>query len=260
VRGAGARKSVGLLIAGMALLGVPGAAQGASYKFKVNLSFAQRADWAHTLRQPNSIYQSYCADDNSGGGDVHYVYTGDGHGVLRAKLRGGSVTFRGSSSGMVSTAMKVPGTVISDAEYTVARKGVPPEGCNVPPPLSTAELTAGCDPLVPHAGVARSYFLTLRGRLTLAGAFARKDKRACEDPSGFTHTVGFGGRPRRTDLNALIANKRVRSIELRSAKDTVFNAKNLSDLQSTDLDANNTVLTGSGKGTASWKVKLTRVR
>ena len=193
VRGAGATTTVGLVVAGIALLAVPGAAQGGSYKFKVDLSFTQSTGWAHTLRQPNSPFQSYCADDTSTGGDVHYVYTGDGHGVLRAKLRGGRVTFRGSSSGMVSTLFKVPGTVISDAEYTVARQGEPPEGSNVPPPLSTAELTGGCKPLVRQAGVARSYLLTLRGRLTLAGTFARKDKGACEDPSGFTHTVGFGG-------------------------------------------------------------------
>jgi hypothetical protein len=239
----------GLLTVTVAALLAPGAAYGASYKFKVDLSITQDTDWAHTVRHPRSVTESYC-----GSRDVHYVYSGEGDGLLKAKLRGGRITFR-NVAGWMSTEMKVPGTVISNAAYTYAREGVPDEGCEVPPPLDTAKMVGTCTPLVRQPGTARSFFLVQRGKLVLTGGFYRKDKKACADPSLYTGVVGFGGKPRRNDLNKLIPNKRVRSIELSAANDTVFTAKTLSD-----FGANTASLTGSGKGKASWKVKLTRVK
>jgi len=246
-----ARRIALLTVATAALLAPAGAgvAQGASHKFKVDLTITQETDWAQTVRHPRSVTESYC-----GSRDVHYVYSGEGDGLLKAKLRGGRITFR-NSAGWLSTEMKVPGTVISNAAYTVARQGVPDEGCVVPDPLDTSVMAGTCTPLVRQPGTARSFFLVQRGKLVLTGGFYRKDKKACADPSIYTGVVGVAGRPRRNDLNKLIPNKRVRSIELSAATNTVFTAKNLSD-----FGANTKILTGSGKGKASWKVKLTRIR
>ena len=55
-------------------------------------------------------------------------------------------------------------------------------------------------------------------------------------------------------MNTLIANKRVRSIELSASDTTAFGLKNLSD-----FGANSKLLKASGKGSASWQVKLVRM-
>ncbi len=59
----------------------------------------------------------------------------------------------------------------------------------------------------------------------------------------------------RRDVNTLIANKGVRSIELVATKNEKFGMDDL-----TDFGANTTLLTASGQGAASWRVKLTRIR
>jgi hypothetical protein len=59
-----------------------------SYRFKVDLSVVQTTDWEQTVRHP-APGDGYCGDR-----DVHYVYTGEGDGELKARIRGGRVTFR----------------------------------------------------------------------------------------------------------------------------------------------------------------------
>jgi hypothetical protein len=230
------------------MLVLPGAAEGASYRFKVNLSVVQTTDWAQTVRHPRPG-DGYCGDR-----DVHYVYSSEGDGQLKAKLVGGRVTFRGTRRQMQSTEIKVPGTVVSNAsDYTVAMQGVPDENCEVPPP---PPFTVGeCNPLVRRPGVARSFLLAIGGRLTLTGGFYRRDKKSCADPSLYTGALGFGGRPRRNDVNDLIANRRVRSIELSASDTTKFGLRDLSD-----FGANSQILKASGDGKASWTVKLVRMR
>ena len=120
-----------------------------------------------------------------------------------------------------------------------------------PPPFPAGD----CNPLIRRPGTAHSFFIVLGSRLTLTGGFYRRDGNACADPSLYTGAVGFGGKPARRDVNDLIASKRVRSIELRASDTTVFTAKNLSD-----FGANSKILQGSGKGSARWTVKLTRLQ
>ena len=226
----------------------PGLAQGASYKFKVDLSMTQTTDWAHEVRQPRD---GYCGDR-----DVHYVYKGEGDGQLKAKISGGRVTFKGTSAFLQSSEFRMPGTVVSNAAYTVARQGVPDDNCEVPPPIDPNGVFVGtCNPLVRQPGTARSFLMVVKGRLQLFGGFYRKDKKACGDPSLYTGVLGYGGRPTRRDVNKLITSKRVRSIELSSSTKTKFGLKNLSD-----FGANTRQLKASGEGSASWKVKLTRIR
>jgi hypothetical protein len=227
---------------------VTSAAQAASYRFKVNLSVVQTTDWAETVRHP-APGDGYCGDR-----DVHWVYSSEGDGQLKAKIIGGQVTFKGTRRVLQSTQIKVPGTVVSNAaDYTIAQVGTPDEGCELPSPpaFPTGE---GCNPLVRRPGTARSFLLVLRGRLTLTGGFYRRDKRSCADPSLYTGVLGFGGRPKRADVNDLIVNKRVRSIDLSALDSTKFSCKNLSD-----FGANSKCVDGSGTGKASWHVKLTRI-
>lgn len=229
-------------------MALPAAAEAASYRFKVNLSMVQTTDWKQTVRHP-APGDGYCGDR-----DVHWVYSGEGDGQLKAKIVGGRVTFRGTRRQMQSTEIKVPGTVVSDhSQYTITQVGVPDQGCDLPSP--PAFPVGECNPLVRRPGTARSFLLAINGRLRLTGGFYRRDKKSCGDPSLYTGLLGFGGRPKRADVNDLIASKRVRSIELSASDTTTFGVKNLAD-----FGANSKGLTGSGKGTASWQVKLTRIR
>jgi hypothetical protein len=231
------------------LMLVPSAAQAASYRFKVNLSMVQTTDWAQTVQHP-APGEGYCQND------VHWVYSGEGDGQLKAKVVGARVTFKGTRRALQSTEIKVPGTVISNAsDYTISQVGVPEDGCTLPPPPASPRTGDGCNPLVRRPGTARSFLLVIGGRLNLTGGFYRRDKKACADPSLYTGALGFGGRPKQGDVNDLIVNKRVRSIELSASDSTKFGVKDLSD-----FGANSKGLTGSGKGTASWHVKLTRIR
>ena len=241
-----------LLLGTALLLVAAGSAQAASYRFKVDLTVVQTTDWEESVRHP-APGDAYCGER-----DVHYVYQSDGGGQLKAKVRGARVTFRGNARALQSSEIKVPGTVLADAkDYTVAMQGVPDEGCDVPPPPQFPKESAagGCHELIRRPGTARSFLLVLRGRLNLTGGFYRRDKRSCADPSLYTGALGFGGRPRRGDVDDLIMNKRVRSIELSASDTTVFTAKNLSD-----FGANSKTIAGSGKGVARWSVKLTRIR
>lgn len=83
--------------------------------------------------------------------DVHYVYKGDGGGQLKAKIRGGRVTFRGTRRFLQSSEIKVPGTVLTDSSpYSVEMVGIPDENCEVPPPPQFTN-GDGCHPLIRHS-------------------------------------------------------------------------------------------------------------
>lgn len=225
---------------------VPSNAPAASYRFKVDLTVHQKTGWEETVRHP-APGDGYCRDD------VHWTYYSEGGGELRAKVVGARVTFKGTRRALQSTEIKVPAKQLSDAKpYTVAQVGIAEEGCDLPSPpaLSVGE----CNPFAPRRGTARSFLLVLRGRMTLTGGFYSRYNAACADPSLYTGVLGFGGRPARRDVNDLIVSRRVRSIELDASDTTKFTCKNLSD-----FGANSQCIEGSGRGTASWHVKLTRI-
>lgn len=232
------------------ILVTPGVAQAAKYRFKVDLTVVQNTDWEEAVRHP-APGDAYCGDR-----DVHYVYKSSGDGELRAKVRGARMTFTGTRRVLQSSEIKVPGTVVSDhTPWTIAMQGVPDEGCEVPPPPQPPTSEERCNPLIRQPGVARSFLLVMRGRLNLTGGFYRRDKRGCTDPSLYTGVLGFGGRPKRNDVNTLITNKRVRSIELSSSATDKFGLKDLSS-----FGANSETVEASGTGKARWTVKLTRLR
>jgi hypothetical protein len=243
------RMRIWVIALAIGVMCVPSAAEAASYRFKVDLTVFQDTDWTEQVRHP-APGDAYCGDR-----DVHYVYSSDGGGQMKAKIRGGRVTFKGTKRFLQSSEIKIPGTVVSDAApWTIAMVGTPDEGCDVPPPPPFTNGDEGCNPLIRRPGTARSFLLVQKGRLILTGGFYRRDKRACSDPSLYTGVVGLGGRPARRDVNDLITSKRVRSIELSASDKDVFTAKNLSS-----FGANSETIFGSGKGVARWSVKLTRL-
>ncbi|MDX6586450.1 MAG: hypothetical protein QOI31_923, partial [Solirubrobacterales bacterium] len=129
--------------------------------------------------------------------------------------------------------------------------GTADQGCDLPPPpFSVGE----CNPFAWRPGKARSFLVVIGGRMNLTGGFYNPDYDACYDPSLYTGVLGFGGRPRRSDVNKLIVNKRVRSIELDASDSTKFSCKRLAD-----FGANSDCVEGFGSGSASWHVKLTRI-
>ena len=125
--------------------------------------------------------------------------------------------------------------------------GTPGQGCKLPAPpaLDVGE----CNPFVPRRGTARGFLVVIGGRMNLTGGLFPRINATCLDPSLYTGVLGFGGRPARRDVNDLIVNRRVRSIELDASDSTKFTCRNLSD-----FGANSECVQGSGKGTASWRV------
>ena len=250
-RGLGRR--IGLLTALAAMLAVmaPGPAQGASYKFKMDLSVLQETtDWEHEVRWPRD---GFC-----GNRDVHYVYKGGGDGQLKLKVRGAKVTFTGNKTSLATKLFKVPGSVVTNHDgYTISRVGEPGDQCSdLRDPPSGFDALGSCSPLARRPGTAQASLYALRGRLTLFGAFQRKDKKTCADASLYSGLIAKAGQPKRKDVNTLLMNKRVRSIELSaSLKTDPFGLKDLSD-----FGANTILQKASGKGNANWRVKLTRIK
>jgi len=235
-----------IAVLALALL-APSAAQAASYRFKVNLTVHQKTGWEETVRHP-APGDGYCRDD------VHWAYYSEGEGELNAKVVGARVTFKGTRRALQSSEIKMPAKQRANAKpYTISQVGTAEPGCELPPPPPFDE--GDCNPFAPRRGTARSFLLVIGGRLNLTGGFYGRYPAACADPSLYTGVLGFGGRPKRNDVNDLIVNKRVQSIELSASDTTKFTCKNLSD-----FGANSKCLEGSGRGTASWKVKLTRIR
>lgn len=95
------------------------------------------------------------------------------------------------------------------------------------------------------------------GRLGLLTAFERAGNPAaplCPDPTAVSVT-GSKPTPKRRDVDDLIRNKRVRSIDLTaSLADKDIAGKNL------NLPlGSSTLLSGGGNYDAKWRVKLTRI-
>lgn len=232
--------ALGALVAVAAM--VP-SAEAARYRFKMNVSVLQTTGWGAHFR-----------DDRWCGDDYHRDYVGSGAGTLKGSLRGARVTFRSMGGGLQSSAFKIPGSRHATNEWTVQWVGAPDDSC--PPGLPAAEPpdTSDC---VTRKGTLQSQLFVLRGRLGLITAFERAGNPAaplCPDPTAVSVT-GSKPSPKRRDVDDLIRNKRVRSIELTaSVVDQNIAGKNL------NLPlGSSTLLSGSGNYDAKWSVKLTRI-
>lgn len=219
-----------------------------SWKYRADITIVQKSDWSMTVRWPRD---GFCGSD-----DVHYVYRGSGDGDLRAKVRRRRTTFRSVGGLLQSTEIRVPGEVISDATWSVARQNNPTHSCNVPPPIERRE--NGCNPLLRKRGTGRLRLMVIRGRLYLIGGFYPRDTNLlCGDPTGYTGLLGAAGPVRsRKDVDDRIKSKRTKSIKLTSRRTQTFTTADFAD----GFGANTRGLDGSGSGTARWTVKLTRIR
>jgi hypothetical protein len=94
-----------------------------------------------------------------------------------------------------------------------------------------------------------------RGRLWPVGAFQDPGLPKCPDSSVKTAALGAAGPAARGDVDDLIRNKRVRSIELRASKQR----RKLGPLDIATPGAVFENIAASGTYSASWKVKLTRI-
>jgi len=232
--------ALAVLVAAVAV--VP-SAEAAKYRFKMNISVYQAAGWSAHFRE-----EARCGED------YHRDYSATGAGTLRGSLRGGRVTFRSMGRGLQSSAFKIPGSRRASNEWTVQWVGAPDESC--PPDLPPAQPpdTSDC---VPRKGTLQSQLIVLGGRLGLVTAFERAGNPTaplCPDPTAMSVT-GSKPVPKRRDVDDLIRNKRVRSIELTaSVVDKNIAGKNL------NLPlGSSTLLSGGGNYDAKWSVKLTRI-
>ena len=219
-----------------------------SWKYRADITIAQKANWQLTARWPRD---GFC-----GSADVHYVYKGLGEGDLEAKVRGKRTTFRKVGGVLQSSEIRVPGDVSSDAVWSVARQNQPPPGCEMSAPFAID--TDGCYFTPRKRGTGRLTLMVIRGRLYLIGGFYYRDpKQICGDPTSYTGVLGVAGPVRsRKDVDDRITSKRTKSIKLTSRRTQKFTAKDFED----PFGANTRALAGSGSGTARWTVKLTRIR
>ena len=233
-------------VAALAVLGavVPSSAGAAkAYRCKINISVLQTTGWNAHFRE-----------DAQCGEDYHRDYMGGGAGTLQGRLSGGRVTFRMRGGVLQSTSFNIPGSRRASNDWTVQWVGTPDESC--PPNLPAAEEPDQRD-CVTRKGKLASELFVVGGRLALLTAFERAgspDVPLCPDPTAVSVT-GAKPTPRRRDVDDLIRNKRVRSIELTAS----IVDKNISGKNLNLPTGGTTLLSGGGNYDAKWKVKLTRI-
>jgi hypothetical protein len=237
------KRLLAALAALVALAAMVPSAEAAKYRFKMNVSVLQTTGWNAHFRD-----NAWCGED------YHRDYVATGAGTLKGSLRGARVTFRSMRGGLQSSAFKIPGSRHAANDWTVQWVGAPDESC--PPDLPAAQPpdTSDC---VTRKGTLESQLLVLGGRLGLLTAFERAGNPAaplCPDPTAMSVT-GSKPVPKRRDVDDLIRNRRVRSIELTaSVVDKAIAGENLNlPLGSA------TLLSGGGNYDAKWSVKLTRI-
>ena len=231
------------LATAVALIAAVPAQAARSYRFKLDLSVYQESDWTLRWAFPRECRYG------------RYEYSGEGNGYLSARIRGARITFPGTGL-LQSTQFRARGFAVNDGEWKGPTPFGEPSRCVSREPPT--EDTSGCNPLVRRRGTARSALLVARGRLYLLGGFYRDggNRVACPDPTYYTGAVHGGGPQGRGDLDRLIRNPRVRSIQLSVSRTRRFGLADFRD----PAGANTRALAGSGTGKARWSVKLTRIR
>jgi hypothetical protein len=223
---------------------VPAAQAAKTYRFKADVTVRQLVGWNQHFRD-----QAWCGDD------YHRDFQGRGSGEIKARVRGARITFRPRRGYLESTEVRVPATAGALSDWAVSWVGTP-EDC--PPDLPAAEPpdTSGCGPN--KRGRLDASLIVIGGRLGLLGAFdpaGADDPVPCPDPTALSGVVSPAGAARRRNVDDLIRNRRVRSIELgASVKNKALGPEDMS-LAGGGLS----MLSAGGDYDAMWSVKLTRV-
>jgi len=223
------------------VLALPAAAHAKAYEFEVKMKVVQESVWDLDFAFPRDCDEG------------RWIYSGNGYGYLEANVKGGRVTFRGNDLEQPK-ALKVPGYAINDGEWTGPTPEGNPDECGVqgPVPMNTSD----CNPLIERPGELRAFLPIIRGKLFMVGGFYRDQTTFnCPDPTYYTGVVSTKSNQRR-DVDDLIRDKRVRSIELSGSRDEIFHVGDFED----PAGANTVALSGSGEGEHRWSIKLVRVR
>ena len=238
-----------LILAASLLAAAPAGA--APSKFKADLYIHQSSEWAVSWTTPE-----ICGDD------YRHFFRGDGTGSVTYKAKGVPVTFKRSRGGFWQTnEFALSGRLGRRAGYEVGQSGNP-EGClpdyvHLPEQPDTTQC-GGKD----VAKSSKSFWLMIvGGRIAPAGAFTGKDggdpyDNACPDQSFKTAIVESIPSPQRRDVDKLIQNKNVRSIELASGK-SYFGGPLTTNELGFPGGVNHA---GEGEWEGRWTLKLTRVR
>ena len=237
------RRSIAALAALVAALTLVPAAQAATYRFKVDLSINQSTGWTAHFRE-----EAQC------GQDYHREWQGGGGGILKGSLKGARIAFRSRGGFLTSSEFNIPGSRRASNEWKVGYFGTPDDNCPPNMPAAVAPDTSDCGV---RKGKLSSQLMVVGGRLALLTAFERAGNPRtplCPDPTAVSVT-GSKPTPKRRDVDDLIRNKRVRSIELSAAALD----KNIPGTRLNLPTGGTDLLSGGGNYDARWRVKLTRI-
>jgi hypothetical protein len=228
-----------------------GPASAAAPKFKADLYIHQSADWSASWTTPEIC-----------GEDYRHTFRGDGTGAATYKVKGALVTFKKGRAGIWQTnEFAMSGKLGRQAGYQVGESGNP-EGCApgwTTPPAPPDTSACGVKNV---AKSSKGVWLTIaRGRIAPFGAFTGKDggdpyDAACPDQSLKTAVIEAVPSPQRSDVDKLIQNKNVRSIQLNSGKNYFGGQLTADDLAFPGGENQ----AGEGGWDGRWTLKLTRVR
>jgi hypothetical protein len=237
------RRALAVVAALVAVGAVVPSAGAATYRFKLDITVHQVTGWNAHFRE-----------DASCGEDYHREWMGGGSGLLKGTLKGARITFRSRGGSLSSSPFKIPGSRTARNDWTVQWVGTPDETCRPDLPAPEPPDTRDCGT---RKGKLESQLFVFGGRLALLTAFERAGNPStplCSDPTAVSVT-GSKPTPRRRDVDDLIRNKRVRSIELAASVADVKIPGNKLNLPTGGTD----LLSGGGNFDARWKVKLTRI-
>lgn len=229
----------------------PAAPASSTHTFKVDLLFEQETDWNHRVQYPR--------DHDC----ISWIYAGEGDGYLKGQLRAGRVTFRDVRGRALiqSNELRMPAYVLgAAAQYTVSQVGPTRDNCpqaTQPPPPDTS----ACNDLVTLRGSIRVILAVAGGRMLAIGGFYPPNPatKRCPDPSMYTASVSYAGHLPRSDLDTLIHNRRVRTIQLATPRRRrAFGPANLTAF-ATNFGSYTRILSGGGSGMSRWSIKLTRI-
>ena len=238
-------------LAAAAVLAAPAAAAPKAPTFKASVYIYQSAEWSASWTTPE-----LCGDD------YRHTFAGDGQGTAVFKTASARVTFTRLGRGAwTSSWFRMSGQIGRQAGYETGESGNP-DGC-LPDYVGKPEEpdTSECG-LKKVSRSAKSFNLSvIRGRLVPGGAFAGAGggdpfDGACPDQTTRTGVVWSVPSPQRQDVDKLIANKNVRSIELTSGRSYVRETLGADEL----FFPGGENQAGEGEFEGRWKVKLTRVR
>lgn len=240
-----------IAIAVLVALAGASSASAAAYKFKMDISIKQSVSWQSGWKTSILCGPSY-----------RHVYAGNGRGGFTVTGKGIPVTFKGGSGGMSTSDFAIPShSTQRTSAYTIAGEGDPGDNCN-PEVAAFAPIdTSSCGSKKYKSKDKRWALVVIRGRLAPFGSIDDRYGVKCPDETSWSVATKGGASKQRKDVHKLVANKRVRSIQL-SASKAASSDPGEPDLTAKDfiLPGDQKTITGFGFASYKWSVKLTRVR